>query len=201
MKRRFAIEVLVLLVMLGVFTFVPMNQFTINGATFALFVYAIVSAKYRGITRKDLGIELPSKSTLMAWLFLTLAMVAGIVLLKLAFSSGVYVGSIKNRQLFVYIIPFYIIFGTFFQEFIFRGYLYARTLKIFSVGTTIAINIALFSLFHFPYFVQLESNLLYLSMIAGACWSFMYVKHPNLYLAWISHGIIGSLSLLLLQKF
>ena len=168
---------------------------------FLLSLYVIAASVQRKFTPEQLGFVKPSKEIVIKWTLLTLGMIIAIVLLKIIFPDGVFRGVAKNRQIFLYLVPFYILFGSFFQELVFRGYLFARTSKLFSIGPSIAINILLFSIFHIPYFVQYQSNLLYLSILAGACWAFMYAKYPNLYMVWILHGIVGSLSLLLLQKF
>jgi len=198
---QFYLEIVAFLILLGIFTLVPMTQLTMQGSTFALSVYAYFSSKHSRFSLEQLGLVRPSKEILIKWLLLTLGMVVGIIILKVIFPDGLFNGVSKNRLAFIYLIPFYILLGTFFQEFIFRGYVFARTSRLFTMGSSVIINIALFSVFHLPYLVQFRSNLIYLSMIAGVCWSFMYAKYPNLYLAWISHGIVGSLNLLLLQRF
>lgn len=197
----FYLEIVGFLVLLGLFTTIPMTQMTMQGSTMALSLYVFIAVRHRHISMKQLGLEVPSKLVLVKWVLLTAAMILGIILLKIIFPDGVFNGVSKNREAFIYLIPFYVLIGTFFQEFIFRGYVFARTSNLFTIGISIFINILLFSIFHLPYFVQYRSNLIYLSMIAGVCWSFMYVKYPNLYMAWISHAIVGSLNLLLLQKF
>lgn len=197
----FYFEIVGFLGLLGLFTTVPMTQLTMQGSTLALSIYVFIAARHRNITMKQLGLDLPSKPVLIKWSLLTIVMILGIILLKILFPGGVFNGVSKNREAFLYLIPFYVLVGTFFQEFIFRGYIFAQTSKLFTIGVSIFINILLFSIFHLPYFVQYRSNLIYLSMIAGMCWSFMYAKFPNLYLAWLSHAIVGSLNLLLLQKF
>jgi len=194
-------EIVVFLVLLTLFSFIPMSQLTIQGSIFILSLYALVASLLRRFTFKQLGFVKPSKEIVVKWVLLTLGMIIAIVLLKIIFPDGIFRGVSKNRQAFLYLIPFYVLIGTFFQEFVFRGYLFAKTSKLFSIGPSVTINIFLFSIFHIPYFVQYQSNLLYLSIIAGVCWAFMYAKYPNLYMVWISHGIVGSLSLLLLQKF
>lgn len=198
---NFFVEILIFFVFLVIFTSIPMNQITLQGSIIALSIYVFFASRNRRITLKQLGLELPTKDTVIKWTFLTLGMIIGIVILKIIFPEGVFKGISKNRQAFIYLIPFYVLAGSFFQEFVFRGYIFARTSKLFSASTSIIINIILFSIFHLPYFIQYQSNLLYLSMIAGICWSLMYAKYPNLYMVWISHGVIGSLNLLLLQKF
>lgn len=197
----FYIEVIAFLVLLGIFTLIPMTQLTLQGSTFALAAYCFIVSRHNKISLEQLGLTRPSKDSLTKWFLITLLMGGGILLLKFIFPDGLFNGVSKNRQSFVYLIPFYILIGTFFQEFIFRGYVFARTHKLFPVGASVMINIALFSIFHLPYLVQFRSNLIYLSMAAGVCWSLMYAKYPNLYLAWASHAIVGSLNLLLLQRF
>lgn len=194
-------EILVFVILLGIFTLIPMSQATIQGSTIALSVYVLVVSKYKKITSKQLGFNLPSRKVIVKWTLLTLSMILVIVLLKINFPEGLFNGVSKNRRVFLYLIPFYVLVGTFLQELVFRGYLFARTSKLFTISISIVINILLFSIFHLPYFIQYRSNLIYLSMAAGVCWSFMYAKYPNLYMAWISHAIVGSLNLLLLQKF
>lgn len=198
---NFFVEILIFFVLLGIFTLIPMNQLTLQGSIISLSIYVFFASRYRKITFKQLGFEQPTKDTMIKWILLTLCMITGVVILKIIFPKGVFNGVTKNRQAFIYLIPFYVLAGSFFQEFVFRGYIFARTSKLFSVSTSITINIVLFSIFHLPYFIQYQSNLIYLSMIAGVCWSLMYSKYPNIFMVWISHGIIGSLNLLLLQKF
>ncbi len=197
----FYTEVIAFLVLLGAFTLVPMTQLTLQVSIFALSIYTFFISKYKRISLKQLGLVRPSKEIVVKWFLLTFGMSVGILILKFIFQEGLFNGVSKTRQAFIYLIPFYILFGTFFQEFVFRGYIFARTSKLYPINTSIIINIALFSAFHLPYLVQYRSNLIYLSMLGGVCWSFMYAKYPNLYLAWISHGIVGSLNLLLLQRF
>ncbi|MCR4313132.1 MAG: CPBP family intramembrane metalloprotease [Candidatus Roizmanbacteria bacterium] len=197
----FAFEILAFIVVLGIFTFIPINQLIIQGSIFSLSIYVLIVSVYKKITLKQLGFILPSKEMVLKWMNLTLMMIIGIIILKIVFPEGLFVGVAKNRRVFLYLIPFYILVGTFFQELVFRGYLFARTSKLFVIKTSIIINIILFSVFHIPYFVQYQSNLLYLSIVSGICWSIMYAKYPNLYMAWISHAVVGSINLLLLQKF
>jgi len=194
-------EVVIFLLLVTLFSFIPMSQLSIQGSILLLSVYVYITSSLRKITLKQLGLEMPTREVIIKWALLTFVMIVAVLILKVIFPNGIYKGVAKNRQIFMYLVPFYVLFGSFFQEYIFRGYLFARTSKLFSVGTSIAINIALFSIFHIPYFVQYQSNLLYLSMLAGVCWAFMYAKYPNLYMVWLSHGIVGSLNLLLLQQF
>lgn len=198
---NFASEITIFLILLTIFSFIPMGQLTIQASIIALSIYVLIVSKLRGITLKQLGLYIPDKQVTTKWLLLTLSMIIAVIILKIIFPEGVFNGVSKNRQAFIYLIPFYVLLGTFFQELVFRGYLFARTSKLFTISISIVINILLFSIFHLPYLIQYRSNLIYLSMAAGVCWSFMYAKYPNLYMAWISHAIVGSLNLLLLQKF
>ena len=200
-KISIIFEVFLFLIFLGLFTLIPLNQFLIQGSTIFLFLLTIVLSRKRRYSLKELGMTKPTKLAILGWIYCTLGLLLVIVFLKVAYQDGVFNGVSKNRSAFLYLIPFYIFVGTFMQEFIFRGYVFARTNGLFSIGISILLNILLFSMFHIPYMVQFHSNLLYLSMVAGVCWSVVYFKHPNLYLAWLSHAIVGSLNLILLQRF
>lgn len=199
--KNFSTEIFEFLVLLIIFTFIPLNQLILQGSIIVLTLYVLIASKLQNISLMQLGLNKPTKQGIMFWILGTCFMVMAIISLKIIFPEGIFYGVSKNKQAFLYLIPFYILIGTFLQELIFRGYVFARTSKLFSKNTSIIINIILFSIFHLPYFVQYRSNLIYLSIIAGACWSLMYAKYPNLFLAWISHGVVGSLNLLLLQKF
>ena len=121
---NFAVEILVFFVFLGIFTLIPMNQLMIQGSIIALSIYVFTVSKFRGISYKQLGLDIPSKQIIIKWALVTLCMVMGVVILKIIFSDGVFNGVSKNRQAFIYLVPFYVLIGTFFQELVFRGYLF-----------------------------------------------------------------------------
>jgi membrane protease YdiL (CAAX protease family) len=128
-------------------------------------------------------------------------MILLIIIMKFINPNGLFTGFSNDRSQFALTIPFYLVIGSFIQEFIFRAYLFAVTKSLWRKVNVIILNIFLFSFFHLPYFVQLNSNLTYLSVGAGIIWSTLYYYFPNLYMAWLSHAITGSLTLLLLQSF
>ena len=117
-------EIVVFLVLLTLFSFIPMSQLTIQGSIFILSLYALVASLLRRFTFKQLGFVKPSKEIVVKWVLLTLGMIIAIVLLKIIFPDGIFRGVSKNRQAFLYLIPFYVLIGTFFQELVFRGYLF-----------------------------------------------------------------------------
>lgn len=200
-KISIIFEVFLFLIFLGLFTLIPLNQFLIQGSTIFLFLLTIVISRKRRYSLKELGITKPTKPAILGWIYCTLGLLLVIFFLKVAYPEGGFNGVLKNRNAFLYIIPLYVFVGSFMQEFVFRGYVFARASGLFSAGISILLNIFLFSMFHLPYLTQFHSNLMYLSMAAGACWSIVYYKYPNLYLAWFSHAIVGGLTLILLQKF
>ena len=169
-SSSFVKEVIIFLILVTLFSFIPMSQLTIQGSIFLLSLYVIAASVQRKFTPEQLGFVKPSKEIVIKWTLLTLGMIIAIVLLKIIFPDGVFRGVAKNRQIFLYLVPFYILFGSFFQELVFRGYLFARTSKLFSIGPSIAINILLFSIFHIPYFVQYQSWKLRRES-ATCCWN------------------------------
>jgi uncharacterized protein len=200
-RNYFILETVIFLIFLGLFTLIPLNQVLLQSLIIALFLVTVVLSRNGKYSLKELGLEMPTRRTLLGWIFCTLGLILAVIILKIIYPDGVFNGVSKNRSAFLYLIPFYVFVGSFLQEFIFRGYVFDRTKGLFSIGISILLNIFLFSMFHLPYLVQFHSNLLYLSMAAGVCWSIVYAKYPNLYLAWLSHAIVGSLNLVLLQKF
>lgn len=200
-KVSCVLEIVLLLILLGLFMLLPLNQLLIQSSIIGLFLLTIALSKKRHYSLQKLGLEIPTRSTMLGWIYCTLGLSLAIILLKIVYPDGVFNGVLKNRSAFLYIIPFYVFVGSFMQEFVFRGYVFARTRGLFSTGISVLLNIFLFSMFHLPYLTQFHSNLMYLSMAAGVCWSVVYYKYPNLYLAWFSHAIVGGLTLVLLQRF
>lgn len=200
-KRSFFLEIGFFLLLLSLFTLIPLSQVLMQGSLFGVFLLTIVMTKKNNYSLEMLGLTFPAKPTIFSWIFCTLGMSLVVILLKIIYPGGIFNGVLKDRSAFLYIIPFYVLVGTFMQEFVFRGYFFARTRNLFSIEDSILLNILTFSAFHLPYLIQIQSNLMYLSITAGVCWSIMYSKYPNLYLAWLSHAIVGGLTLVLLQSF
>ncbi len=194
-------EAVVLIAGLMVVSIIPLTNSVVYGSLVFLTVVCYAIARKYGISLSELGFTTNFKKTLLPWTTMTLGLLLLLVVAKSLYPGGLFTGILTNRRAFIYIIPMYTIFGSFMQEFVFRGYFFARVKPYMSVATVIILNIIIFSLFHLPYIVHFRSNLFYLSIAGGILWSIYYAKYPNLYLAWMSHALVGATTLLLLQRF
>jgi len=194
-------EAVVLIAGLVVVSIIPLTNSVVYGSLVFLTAVSFAIARKYGISLSELGFTTNSKKTLLPWTTMTLGLLLLLVVAKLLYPGGLFTGILTNRRAFIYIIPMYAILGSFMQEFVFRGYFFARVKPYMSVATAIILNIIIFSLFHLPYIVHFRSNLFYLSIAGGILWSIYYAKYPNLYLAWMSHALVGATTLLLLQRF
>jgi len=194
-------EILVFVLGIIAFSILPINNLVIYSVLIMSFVLVFPLSKKYQITVKDLGFTNNFRVTLLPWVLLTCTMLLAVVIAKIYYPSGIFTGILKDRSAFLYIIPVYVIFGAFIQEFLFRGYFFARVKDLMTANIAIVLNIALFSFFHLPYIVHFQSSLFYLSIIGGIFWSICYARYPNMILAWMSHAFVGATTLLLLQKF
>lgn len=196
-----AIESVVLAVGLVVFSISRISIYVVYGSLVILTLSTFVIAKRNGISLTELGFTTNFKKTILPWTLVTLGLLLLLAVTKYFYPSGIFRGMLTDRSSVIFIIPFYALLSSFMQEFVFRGYFFARVKPYMSSVTAIVLNVIIFSLFHIPLVFHAQSGLFYLSIIGGAVWSISYAKYPNLYLAWISHALVGATTLLLLQKF
>ena len=194
------IEVVVFLIGIAVLSIYPMTFLGMYGSLVFLSVAVLVIAKRRKISFSELGFTTNFKKTLSPWAIMTFGLLLLLAVAKFFYPDGVFTGLLKDRSGYIFFIPLYS-FGAFLQEFVFRGYYFARVKPYMGIATATILNIIIFTLSHLPVVIHLRSNLIYLSVLGGVMWSIYYAKYPNIYLAGISHTLIGLATFLLLQKF
>ena len=194
------IEIVILLIGIVLSSIYPLSLLSVYGSLAVLCVIVYIVARKRHMSLIDSGISTDFKTALSPWTIMTIGLLFLLAVAKLLYPEGLFTGLLADRRDFAYFIPLYIL-GSLPQEFVFRGYYFARVKSYMNTSTAIILNIIIFSLFHIPIMVHLKSNLLYLSIFGGILWSIYYAKYPNLYLAWISHALVGSTAFLLLKQF
>lgn len=134
------------------------------------------------------------------WLSLTVVMVATIVLIHFFLPVAYFSGFVRNPALLWLYTMGYLILGGPVQELFYRGYLLRRQLDALPRRQAMLLNMALFGLLHLPFWVQRDAyQMVILSTVGGIFWTLTYVRYPNLYLAALSHSVVGVLALKLLQ--
>jgi len=194
-----AIEAVVLVAGFVAFMMVPLSRPLVYGALVFLTILTYLLSRQKGYSLADLGLVNNFKKTTAPWLTGTLFL---LLLLAVAvyYSPGGIVGGVwTNRNSLTYTIPLYVTIGSFIQEFVFRGYYFARVRSYLNDATAIVLNIIIFTLFHLP-ILSIQPKLFFLSILGGVFWSISYAKYPNLYLAWLSHAILGSTVLIIALK-
>jgi membrane protease YdiL (CAAX protease family) len=183
------------------FSFVPATQLVQQIALIALCLVTIYLISQFRLSPIDLGMVMPSTKYIIGWITITLFMVLIIFGIKWFFPMGIFTGLINNRSTLITLLPSYVIFSAFIQEFVFRGFIFGITRRLFTPYQIILVSISLFAIAHLHYYIQFRSNLIFLSIISGVFWTIGYSRYPNLWLAWISHAIVGGLGIFLLQRF
>ena len=195
------IEAVVLALGLLVFSVLRITIYHVYGSLVFLTLATFVISKRIGITTAELGFASNFKKTLLPWTIVTLGLLLLLAVTKYFYPGGIFRGMLTDRNSVIFIIPFYVTLSSFMQEFVLRGYFFARVKPYMNLLTAIILNIIIFSLFHLPFLLHYQSGLFYLATIGGIVWSIFYAKYPNIYLAWLSHSLVGATTLLLLQKF
>lgn len=154
-----------------------------------------------GFTRQQLGFRIDNfAASARSWLLLTGVMVLTTAALRLWVGSRLFEGFVQSERELVLLIPLYFLIGGPLQEFAFRGYLIPRLAMRLSGPWIILVGSLLFGLLHMPFYQQKGTiTLILLSTIGGCLWTALYRRHPNVYWASISHAIVGTVALLLLQ--
>jgi membrane protease YdiL (CAAX protease family) len=152
------------------------------------------------ITKEDLGFTKWSLRTLGAWILCTVLMIISTYLIKLLVSTSTFLGTTKTIEESIAMLPMYCI-GAYFQEFIFRGYVFARAKKLYGTNLSILITIFLFTILHIPLLIQYNSLILLYSLLGGVLWTLLYAKYQNIILAGTSHAIVGALTTVLLRRY
>lgn len=198
--QTLVIEALVLIIGIGFLSIIPMTFLVMYGSITLLSITVLIIARHRNISFAELGFTTITKKSLLSWVIMTLGLLLLLFALNFFYPDGVFTGLLKERNGYIYFIPLYSL-GVFLQEFVFRGYYFARVKKHMSMRSAVVLNIVIFSLSHLPVFFHLSSSLFFLSMVGGIFWSIYYSNYPNIYLAWLSHNLIGLAAFLLLQTF
>jgi membrane protease YdiL (CAAX protease family) len=90
---------------------------------------------------------------------------------------------------------YYWLVGVFSQQFAFQGYLSRRLRHVTEKKWFVVIIIGL--MFSFLHSYRLQPEISAATFFLGMYWAWTYIKVPNLYAVSLSHGIIGTVSILL----
>jgi len=150
---------------------------------------------------QDLGLDRRHwKNGFRPWLGLTIVMVITIVLMHRFLPQAYFSGFVRDPSLlWLYSLTYFIVGGP-MQELFYRGYLLRRQLDALPRWPAILLNLVMFGLLHLPYLVQREAyQMVIFSTLGGVFWTLTYARHPNLYLAALSHSVVGVVAFRLLQ--
>lgn len=180
--------------------FLPLTATKLNLLGLLLYLIVIILMIKQKIFRK-INFKSNFKKNLLPWTIMSSTMILGLIIAKTIFPNGLFKGFCQSYSCLLWNLPQYIFISSILQELVFRGYFFEKTKELFSTNKTIIISSLIFAYFHLSYIIQLKSELFYISIIAGIIWGIFYSKYPNMILAMLSHSIVGTITLLLLQKF
>lgn len=180
--------------------FLPLTATKLNLLGLSLYLIVIILMVKQKIF-KNINFINNFRKYLLPWIIMSSVMIFSLIITKYIFPRGLFKGFCQSYSCLLWNLPQYIFISSVLQELVFRGYFFEKTKILFSTNKTIIISSLIFAYFHLAYIVQLKSELFYISIIAGIVWGIFYSKYPNMFLVMLSHSIVGTITLLLLQKF
>jgi len=195
MRRLTIILEIVLIFVLPVLWFLlGLGTNEIRLYVFEIFVVLVlVLAISRKMNFRGMGFRLDNfwKSLKLLLPGTILAVIIILVLFKLNIGTKYFFGQWWKNNFF----PYYVLLGTFSQEFGFRGYLLMRLKSLFKNPLLIIlINALLFAwlhILHYRVFVIVEA------FVFGAYLTWVYLKQPNIFAATLAHAVVGAFVIIL----
>ncbi len=154
----------------------------------SLLIYGII--RHNNWSRSMVGIKHSSRKEVIAYLLFTIAGVAVIYFAAQYLDYHPQSEWWRNSHFFFWFLPL-----SFYQEFVYRGFLMTLLRRAFTSPLIIIfVNALLFALLHVIY--PFPSIMIPLSLIGGLGFAAIYYKYPNLLLVSIAHAVLNFVAVL-----